>query len=211
MIGPRADSVVRDWYGGQAPYVVTPRQGIAAKLPAANILYAADDTGGAAVAAAAASDVAVVFVGNHPTCGANASWGTCPTHVRRARGGRPNVHRARAVAADAGSSVVAANPRTIVVLVSSFPIAIDWINDTCRRCCTSPTPARSWATRSPTCSSATTTRRTHDHHLVSSEADIPTAITDYDIREGTTYWYFTGTPLYPFGYGLSYSTFAYRT
>ena len=42
-----------------------------------------------------------------------------------------------------------------------------------------------------------------------SETDIPTAITDYDIREGTTYWYFTGTPLYPFGHGLSYSTFAY--
>ena len=34
-------------------------------------------------------------------------------------------------------------------------------------------------------------------------------LTDYDIKQGTTYWYFTGTPLYPFGYGLSYSTFAY--
>jgi len=42
-----------------------------------------------------------------------------------------------------------------------------------------------------------------------SEDDIPTAITDYDIKKGTTYWYFTGTPLYPFGHGLSYTTFAY--
>jgi beta-glucosidase len=42
-----------------------------------------------------------------------------------------------------------------------------------------------------------------------SEDDIPTAITDYDIKQGTTYWYFTGKPLYPFGYGLSYATFAY--
>ena len=32
---------------------------------------------------------------------------------------------------------------------------------------------------------------------------------DYDIRKGTTYWYFAGTPLYPFGHGLSYTTFAY--
>ena len=42
-----------------------------------------------------------------------------------------------------------------------------------------------------------------------SETDIPTEITDYDIKKGTTYWYFTGTPLYPFGHGLSYSTFEY--
>src|SRR5262249_7800323 len=34
-------------------------------------------------------------------------------------------------------------------------------------------------------------------------------ITDYDIKKGMTYWYFTGAPLYPFGYGLSYSKFEY--
>jgi len=32
--------------------------------------------------------------------------------------------------------------------------------------------------------------------------------TDYDIK-GRTYRYFTGDPLYPFGFGLSYSSFAY--
>jgi len=33
---------------------------------------------------------------------------------------------------------------------------------------------------------------------------------DYDIRHGRTYMYLRDTPLYPFGYGLSYTTFGYR-
>jgi beta-glucosidase len=34
-------------------------------------------------------------------------------------------------------------------------------------------------------------------------------IDDYDITHGYTYMYFTGKPLFPFGHGLSYTTFNY--
>jgi beta-glucosidase len=33
---------------------------------------------------------------------------------------------------------------------------------------------------------------------------------DYDIKHGRTYMYFGGDPLYPFGHGLSYTTFSYE-
>ena len=43
---------------------------------------------------------------------------------------------------------------------------------------------------------------------VSDILDLPNML-DYDIRHGRTYMYFKGKPIFPFGHGLSYTTFKY--
>ncbi len=71
VIGPYGDNVLVDWYAGMPPYTVTPFEGIRSKVgPGVRVRYAPDNNNGNAANLAAESDVAIVFVGNHPTCNA---------------------------------------------------------------------------------------------------------------------------------------------
>jgi beta-glucosidase len=199
--------VLADWYSGTPPYSVSPIEGVKRKLaPETKLLFARDDEGGLAVKAAKSADVAIVVVGNHPT-GDVATWAT----VALPSYGREAVDRQSIVLEDEElvRKVYAANPRTVVVLVSSFPYAIGWTVD--------HVPAIVHATHSsqelgnaladvlfgaydPGGRLVTTWPRSIDQ--------LPPMM-DYDIRHGRTYEYFRGKPLFPFGYGLSYTTFAY--
>jgi len=219
VIGPLADSVHWDWYGGTPPHAVTPLEGIRNALgPNVKVNYAADEIGNAAVHAAQSSDVAVVVVGNDPTCGPDMAhdWhntpdggGTLPCTVPSdGREGRDReiitLEQEQLI-----KQVYAVNPKTVVILISSFPFAINWTQ--------SNIPAiLHMAHSSQDEGTALAKVLFGDYnpggHLVTTwpkSVDQLPPMMDYDIRHGRTYMYFKGDPLYPFGYGLSYTTFSY--
>ncbi|MHB8303276.1 MAG: glycoside hydrolase family 3 C-terminal domain-containing protein [Acidobacteriaceae bacterium] len=208
VIGPRANEVDLDWYSGTPPFTITPLQGIQSYVGnAVKVNFAADNQAGAAVRAAKTSDVAIVFVGNHPTCGMG--WGHCPDPTegkeafdRKSIGMNPQQEQLL-------RDVYAANPRTIVVLVSSFPYTIDWAQE--------HVPAiLHMANNSEVQGTAIANVLFGDYNpggrLVVTwprSMDQLPPMMDYNIRDGRTYMYFKGQPLYPFGYGLSYTNFKY--
>jgi beta-glucosidase len=219
VIGPLADSVHWDWYGGTAPHAVTPLEGIRnAAGPGIKVNYAADETGNAAVHAAQSSDVAIVVVGNDPTCGPDMAhdWhnsadggGTLPCTVPS--DGREGRDREIITLAQEQliKQVYAVNQKTVVILVSSFPFAINWTQ--------SNIPAiLHMAHSSQDEGTALAKVLFGDYNpggrLVMTwpkSVDQLPPMMDYDIRHGRTYMYFKGEALYPFGYGLSYTTFSY--
>jgi beta-glucosidase len=150
-----------------------------------------------AVEAAKAADTAVVVVGSMPFI--NGREAHDRTTMALAEG------QARLVRA-----VLRANPDTVMVLQTSYPDTITWEQDN--------VPAILWTThagqetgraladllfgdRNPSGRLTQTWYR--------SDAELP-SILDYDIiASDRTYLYFKGRPLYPFGHGLSYTTFRY--
>jgi beta-glucosidase len=214
VVGPLANQVLLDWYSGTPPYTVSPREGIervanAGAAPGTTQVGVnwVGDMSDVAVALARGVDVAVVCVGNHPE--GNAGWEvvTSPSE------GKEAVDRKAIVLAPGQEElvrrVIAANPRTVVVLIASFPVALPWAaeNATTILHMTHASQELGNALGDVLFGDADPGGRLAQTWPRSLEQLPP--MMDYDIRRGRTYMYYRGEPQYPFGHGLSYTTFAY--
>jgi beta-glucosidase len=102
------------------------------------------------------------------------------------------------------------NPNTVVVLVAGSSLAINWMDENIPAIVNAWYPGEQGGT-------AVAEVLFGDYNpagrlpltYYNSLDEVP-AFGDYDITNNRTYQYFTGKPLYPFGYGLSYTTFQYR-
>ncbi len=206
VIGPYADIVALDWYSGTPPYSVSALEGIRNKVGGAvQVAFAHDNSNGEAVKIAKDADAAIVVVGNHPTC--NAGWAKCPLPSD----GKEAIDRQSITLEqeEIVKQVMAVNPRTVVVLIASFPFAIQWTED--------HVPAIvHMAHNSQEQGNALADVLFGDYNpagrLVTTwpqSLDQLPPMMDYDLRHGRTYMYFKDKPLYPFGYGLSYTSFEY--
>jgi len=206
VIGPWANIVALDWYSGTPPFGVTPVEGIRQRVgPDVKVTFNDGSNLQAAAALAKQSDEAIVIIGNHPTC--DAGWGKCALPSE----GKEAFDRTALNLPDESiaKAVYAANPHTVVVLQTSFPYTTDWTQ--------AHIPAiLEMAHNSEEQGTALADVLFGDYDpagrlaqtWVASIGQLPPMM-DYNIRDGRTYMYLKSKPLYPFGFGLSYTTFKY--
>ncbi|MFD9933797.1 glycoside hydrolase family 3 C-terminal domain-containing protein [Streptomyces massasporeus] len=145
--------------------------------------------------AAATADVVVVVAGNDPYINGRE---TEDRTTLRLPGQQERLLRAAR----------AANPATVLALVSAYPYAVD----------TAELPAVLWTAHGGQAAGTALARVLAGdvspagrlpQTWYADDADLP-GLLDYDvIGARQTYLYFEGTPLFPFGHGLSYASFAY--
>jgi beta-glucosidase len=207
IIGPSSNSVISDWYAGAPPYSVSILKGIKNAVGEnIKIRYARSNKADSAVIAARESDVAIVCVGNHPL-----SYGLGWGQNQVASDGREDVDR-QAISLeqeDLVKLVMKANPNTILIVVSSFPYSINWSKEHVPSILHVSQSSQELgnAVADVVFGKYSPAGRVVQTWITSIDQLPP--ILDYNIRNGRTYMYMKDEPLFPFGYGLTYTTFEY--
>jgi beta-glucosidase len=206
VVGPRSAEVLQDWYSGTPPYSVSVLEGIKNKV-GSNVAVSHTTNAALAITMAKSAEAVVVCLGNNPT--GNLGW----KKVDGPSEGREAVDRESIFLDTAQEGLIkrlyAVNPHIILVLVSSFPYAINWEQDNIpaiihiTHCSQEEGNAMADALFGDINPGGKLVQTWPD-----SLAQLPPMM-DYNIRHGRTYMYFKGKPLYPFGFGLSYTTFQY--
>lgn len=216
VFGNRAEEILKDWYGALPAYSVSPLAGIQAAVEGTDVevRFQKWDSDGKAQELAEWADVAIVCVGNHPNTSPDWKWEKiqAPWGEGTVAGdGREAVDRRslELESEDLIKMVWKANPNTVVALISSFPYAIDWTQENVPAIlhmtqCGQETGNALADVIFGDYNPAGRTTQTWVRDIL----ELPNMM-DYDIRNGRTYMYYKGEPLYPFGYGLSYTSFDY--
>ncbi len=211
VVGPHADWKEVYWgnYSGTPSYTVTPLQGIRAKVSSGTtVRYAqgcglTDSIAGGMVQAqslAQQSDAVVAVLGL-------SSESVSPTlegeKTDRSDLNLPGVQDALLRALHATATPV------VLVLVNGGPLSVSWADSNAAAIVEAWYGGQEAGTAiadvvfgdyNPAGRLPVTVYR--------SASQLPD-FADYNMESGRTYRYFTGEPLYPFGFGLSYTTFAY--
>ncbi|UII24608.1 glycoside hydrolase family 3 C-terminal domain-containing protein [Fulvivirga maritima] len=208
VLGSVGQDVFLDWYSGTPPYTISAFDGIKNYLKDnVNVLKADSNDIASQVELAQKSDLALLVVGNHPYCN-DPSWKVCDTPSF----GREAVDR-RSLSLEEEElikKVYEVNPNTVVVLVSSFPYAINWTQENIPAIIHMTHNSQEMGNALANVLFGEVNPAGRLVQTWPKSLDQLPPMMDYDITNGRTYMYSKKEPLYPFGYGLSYSSFSYH-
>ena len=193
-------------YTGEASRFVAPLEGIQKKVGAsAEVLYARgsdilqapdpDRMFAEATGIAKRADVAIVYVGLN---GQIEREGQDRTYV-----GLPPIQE------ELVRRVYEASPKTVVVLLNGGPVAVPWEKEHLPAVLDMFYAGEEGGTAVADVLFGDYNPGGRLPYTVYESAEQLQPITEYDITKGMTYMYFQGKPVYPFGHGLSYTTFQY--